>query len=332
MANDIQKIKKDLVSNDVVVFVGPDISVYTANGDTTVSYWKGLLNNGLNQCYRSTGIDAENFAECIKKLDNSVEVNDYAVFADRIKYCFGEQTDTYKTWLTDTIGQLHPQKPELIKAIGELRCPILTTNYDSLLEDILSKETLTWNKYQSNDSLTNMMNHILHVYGHYQSPNTVIFSSNDYHQLHEDELICSQLRRLVEGKTLLFVGYGMGMPDPSFSQLLKWIFNITRNNPPTIYKLIKSNVRCSLLENIKEISYGNTFEDLLFFLQSLPSFSTLIHQNLSFTERRENVRRKYLNYLINEYRHVSIFGYSNNDISLPLESVYVELKFDPTHP
>ncbi|CAF0784628.1 unnamed protein product [Adineta steineri] len=329
MTNDIQKIKKDLVSNNVVVFVGPDISVYTANGDTTVSYWKGLLNNGLNQCYRSTGSDEENFAKSIKKLDNSVEVNDYAVFADRIKYCFEEQTDTYEAWLTDTIGQLHPQKPDLVKAIGKLGCPILTTNYDSLLEDILNRETLTWNKFQSSDSLTN---YILHIYGHYQSPNTVIFSSNDYHRIHEDELACSQLRRLVEGKTLLFVGYGMGMPDPSFCQLLKWIFDITSNNPPTIYKLIQSNVRCSLLENIEEISYGNTFEDLVFFLQSLPSFATLIHKNLSSTERRENVRRKYLNYLINEYGHVSIFGYSNNDISLPLESVYVELKFDPTHP
>ena len=86
------------------------------------------------------------------------------------------------------------------------------------------------------------------------------------------------------------------------------------------------------MENIKEIQYGNTSEDLLSFIKSLKSFTPLIRESLSFTDKKETIRKKYLNYLINEYGHVSIFGYSNTNINLPLESVYVELKFDPTHP
>ncbi|CAF1022851.1 unnamed protein product [Didymodactylos carnosus] len=58
-----------------------------------------------------------------------------------------KKDDVYKTWLIETVGKLLPKKPELIKAIGELECPILTTNYDSLLEDILTKKPLTWNKH-----------------------------------------------------------------------------------------------------------------------------------------------------------------------------------------
>ncbi|CAF4551234.1 unnamed protein product, partial [Didymodactylos carnosus] len=72
--------------------------------------------------------------------------------------------------------------------------------------------------------------------------------------------------------------------------------------------------------------------DLVSFIKNLKSFIPLIRECLSFTNKKENIRQKYLNYLINEYGHVSIFGYSNIDISLPLQSVYVELKFDPTHP
>ncbi|CAF1060593.1 unnamed protein product [Didymodactylos carnosus] len=33
-----------------------------------------------------------------------------------------------------------------------------------------------------------------------------------------------------------------------------------------------------------------------------------------------------------EYGHISIFGYSKDNMSLPLQRVYVELKFDPIHP
>ncbi|CAF4121797.1 unnamed protein product [Rotaria sp. Silwood2] len=144
----------------------------------------------------------------------------------------------------------------------------------------------------------------------------------------------------METKTLLFIGYGAGMFDPNFSNLLKCIFHVTSEKPMSMYKLVKSNNNkmfnqisdVSFLDNIREIQYGNTLEDLLQFIKSLKSFTPLIHESLLFTDKKESIRKKYLNYLINEHGHVSILGYSNTNISLPLQSVYVELKFDPTHP
>ncbi|UJR17369.1 hypothetical protein I4U23_004264 [Adineta vaga] len=329
MVDNLQKLKKDIASNNVVIFVGPDVSVYTTNDETQVSHWKGLIKHGFQQFDRLGQINDKPLTNLD---DNKTDINEYVLISNLIKPYLKEQPSVYQTWLINTVGQLFPIKPELIQAIGELKCPIVTTNYDSLLEDTLHKETLTWHEYQNNTSLKDITNYILHLYGHYQNSDSVIISSDDYNQLHNDEFAQSKLRMLVKGKTLLFIGYETDIHDPNFSNVLKWLFNITMINPPIIYKLIRSNNYGSFLENIKEISYGNNFQDLLLFIKNLSSFSSLRHTSLSLAERRESIREKYLNYLIKEYGQVSIFGYANNDINLPLESVYVDLKFDPTHP
>ncbi|CAF1290805.1 unnamed protein product [Adineta ricciae] len=333
MVDAIQKLKKDIAANNVLVFVGSDVSVYTANGDENVCFWKGLLQQGLRQCYLLNEIDDANFQDIMSNLDaNITKLNDYFSIADQIKHWLSKHPNAYEEWLISTLGELHPQKPNMIKAIAGLNCPVLTTNYDSLLGDLLNKGTLTWSRYQYEDPSIDIKDYILHVHGNFQHTDTVVFNSDDYNELHENNFAEVKLKTLTRGKVLLFIGYGTGILDPSFCKLLQWISDVTAPRCPTIYKLVRSNIKYSVLENIIEIPYGNSFDDLILFTKSLSSFSTFQRKNLPFATRQELVRQKYLNYLIQEYGHVSIFGSANNDISLPLESVYVELKFDPTHP
>ncbi|CAF3842178.1 unnamed protein product [Rotaria sordida] len=349
MADPIQKLKNDIALNNVVIFIGSGVSIYTANDEQKVSDWKGLLKHGLQQCYHSGWMSDEEFEDFDTKFNSSTaEVDDYLLAADQIKAYFQMKNDKinndlYKTWLREAVGNLSAKRLDLVKSIGELGCLILTTNYDSLLEDVLGKKSLRWNEYYSNgidDSLENLKDYILHVYGHFEDIDSIIFSSHDYYRLFENESRQSKLREIMETKTLLFIGYDVGIFDLNFYSLLKWISFVTDDKPSSMYKLVKSNKYnmfhqisdTSFLENIKEVPYGNNAEDLLEFLKNLKSFTPLIRENLLLTEKKEFVRKKYLNYLINEYAHVSIIGYSNTNMSLPLESVYVELKFDPTHP
>ncbi|CAF3222076.1 unnamed protein product [Rotaria sp. Silwood2] len=349
MADPIQKLKNDIALNNAVIFIGRGVSIYTTNGEQRVCDWKGLLKHGLQQCYRSGWMSDEEFVCFDTQFDSDIaKIDDCLLAADQIKAYFQMKRDEinddlYKTWLRETVGNLSAKRLELIKSIEELECPILTTNYDLLLEDVLGKKPLTWNEYYTNgidDSLEHFKDYILHVYGHFKDTDSIIFSSHDYYQLLKNESNQSRLKELMKTKTLLFIGYDGEISDPTFSNLLKWIFFVTDNKPSSMYKLVKSNKyhmfhqipNILFSENIKEVQYGNNAEDLLQFLKSLKSFTSLIRESLSLIDKKEFVRKKYLNYLINEYAHVSIFGYSNTNMSLPLESVYVELKFDPTHP
>ncbi|CAF3801586.1 unnamed protein product [Rotaria sp. Silwood1] len=349
MADEIQKIKKDIALNNAVIFIGTDVSMYTTNFEQEVSHWKGLLKHGLQQCYRSGSIGDEEFEDFNDIFhSDTAQIDDYLLAANQIKHYFQiennkTEPDPYTTWLRETIGSLEVKKPELIKAIGELECPILTTNYDSLLEDILNKKSLTWNEYYANDIddlLENLQKYILHVHGYIEDTDSIIFSSHDYDRLLDNEFAQSKLRVFMETKTLLFIGYDAGISDLKFSNLLNWIYHVTGSKSLSMYKLVKFNQNntfnqifdASFSTNVKEVKYGHNSKDLLQFVKNLKSCIPLIRESLSFTDKKEAVRKKYLNYLISEYGYVSIFGYSNTNMSLPLESVYVELKFDPTHP
>ena len=93
-------------------------------------------------------------------------MSDYLFAASQIKHFLKEKSnnsneDYYKLWLEETVGRLVPENPELICAIGESECPILTTNYDSLIADILNRPPLTWNRYctDTNDRVTYVSHH-----------------------------------------------------------------------------------------------------------------------------------------------------------------------------
>ncbi|CAF1409374.1 unnamed protein product, partial [Adineta ricciae] len=328
MVDNIENIKKDLIANKLVIFVGSDVSAYTANDDKQVACWKILVQHAL---YELSKISDEDFNEDIQKLnDSTTDIDEYNRIINRANPYLQEHTDAYQCWLNDTIGKLFPHKPELIQALADFRCPIVTTNYDSLLENALHRKSLTWEQYRTDPSLQSLdVHHILHLHGHYQYASSIVLNSD---QLFQDKITRMKFLKLVQGKTLLFIGYGTQQFDPDFSNILKWIFNLSVINRPAIYKLIRSTAQCSILENFVEIPCGNTFEDILSFLKNLSSLSTFRLENHALSIRREQVRQKYLNYLLQEYGHVSIFGCLNQDLHLPLESVYVELKFDPTHP
>ena len=345
MADEIQRLKTDIALNQAIVFVGTHVSFYTTNGEQETAHWKGLLKHGLQRCHQSGSLTKPDFEAFINKFDsNTAALDDYCSAANRIKDCLKKKSDhPYKSWLLETVGQLLPKRPGLIRAIGELECPILTTNYDSLLTDILQRQALTWNRYCTDvddHSSEYMKNSIVHLYGYFEEPDTVIFSRGDYKRLSQNVSGLLKLKSLLKTKTLLFIGYDTGSADPYFSNLLKWISQATDGKSSSMYKLVRSNrndnfnpaLNNFLFENIKNIHYGTTPDDLLSFIRTLKSFTPIIRDGLLLTNRRDRIRTKYLHYLIHEYGHVSIFGSSNANINLPLESVYVELKFDPTHP
>lgn len=336
MTNELQQIKNEIAFGRVIVFIGTGVSVYTTNDEQPVANLKGLLMNGLQECYHAGWMTENVFSDLFSKFkSNLAEVNDYLVAADQIKTCF-ERVDSFELWLTETIGKLSAKKSSLIDAIKHFECPIVTTNYDLLLEQILHKKPSTWFDYDEVNSKTD----ILHMYGYYEKPDTMIFTNKDYVHIRENKSILSKLNELIQDKILLFIGYGSDMSDPNFSNLLKCLSLCGDRKSLSAYKLVQSNkvkvlnrsADVSFLENIHEIPYGETFDDLVTFMRNLKSFAPFLRDSSIFTLEKDMIRKKYLHYLLNEYAHVSILGSSNTNMSLPLQSVYVELKFDPTHP
>ena len=338
-SKNIKEIQKSIATNDVVIFIGAGVSLFTSNEQNEAS-WKGLLIDGLQKLRQQNFVTVKAF-DYFNELLNSKKTTseEYLDVADKIFEGFKGPEDSFKNWLDDTIGQLKASKKELIEALGELDCPIMTTNYDGLLEIVLKKKPLTWNKFKEDgigDSFSNIKSYILHVHGYYEEPESVVFNRKQYQDILNNEFAQNKLKGLLETKSLLFFGYGGGLSDPNFDNLLAWKHRVCGKNSLPIY-LVNSKKKpnaSNFLENIKTIIYEDKGdkkkrEGLIHLIKNLKT--SKFSDNIPF-ELKNKVYQKYLNFLVEEYDSVSFFGYSKTEMTLPLEKIFVDLKFDPTHP
>ena len=347
-----ESIRKQFASNDAVVFIGSGISSYTTKegvggqrGEEGVATWKGLLKDGLKKCLdlqRTTQANYDYYKEKFSQKDCTTD--DYLEAANLILSSFkmekkAKQVDIYKEWLKDTVGSLVPKNRDLIEYIGKLDCPIFTTNYDNLLEVILDRKPLTWDQYESEgigDSFANLKKYVVHVHGYFEQPESVVLSQSGYNDILNNEFAQSKLKALMETKTLLFIGFGSGMSDPNFFNLLTWKNRVSVKRSLPIYKIVRLKPDMKVpneFETIATIPFGTKDEELVSFIRNLiPTPPLTVTDVQGVNEKRSIVYKKYLNFLLQEYSTISIFGYSKTELKLPLQRVFVDLKFDPTKP
>ena len=100
-----------------------------------------------------------------------------------------------------------------------------------------------------------------------------------------------------------------------------------------VYQLVNTNKILvekkdfKYLENIKRIIYGETYEDLVKIIKSLKSvdpFENSINLSLS----KDQVREKYLKYLIKEYNFMNIFDRNQKALNVTLESTFIEFRLE----
>ena len=177
MADDIRRIQTDIALRQAVIFIGNYVSLQTTNDQQEISNRTDLVEYGVqnsNVAVRNDSLDGD------KRNRDSLQHK-----KDSNKRSFLEITETSLA-----------KHLELIHAIGELDCPILTSNYGLSLERILNRHPLTWNRYQPINS--DLDDCILHIYGYLQEPESVIFTAEHYQRIHEDEIIASKMRAILE--------------------------------------------------------------------------------------------------------------------------------------
>lgn len=178
-------------------------------------------------------------------------------------------------WLRETIGSLEVVDDSWGKALEQLGCPILTTNYDSLLELTTGRPTATWqNSNEIQKLLMNSTPAIGHLHGHWEKPDSVILSDSDYTRLLSSETSQELQRAASSLKSLVYVGVGAGLEDPNFSRLIEWHRNNLGTSGLMHYRLCRDSELDGLRnlhadDHIEPVSYGKDYSDLPDFLESL---------------------------------------------------------------
>ncbi|WP_156911479.1 SIR2 family protein [Arsenicicoccus bolidensis] len=267
----LQEIRDRARANKIAFVCGTGISA-SVSGQPGAT-WSELLLDGLDFVGSLGTADydkATRFKSMIKEVPDA---DTFITVAEWLQRRLQDPINAgeYRAWLERTVGKLTPADTEWGRVFS-LPVPVLTTNYDSLLEDVTDRRPLTWTDLGKIDKFADHPEtHVFHVHGHYQTPESVILSGSDYTRLAMARPVAKVLETISHSHTLLLMGYGSGIADPNFSAFLNWFRENYGETARKIFVLVREiDLPSPLLsDKVAFLSYGYEHSDLLPFLTDL---------------------------------------------------------------
>lgn len=205
----------------IVLVVGPGVSRHVSGSE--LATWTGLLVDGVQRCVDAGYVD-ESWAEFQRFILHKGGTRERSAVAANIEEVFRRRGEgTFKEWLDVTVGSLAVADGRLVEAIARLGCPVVTTTYDNLIEAVTGRDYCVWDQFEeSRKVLVGESSKILHIYGHYCNPHSIMFGGAGHVQLHHTE----SFRRLAESirstARMVFIGCEEIADGPHLGTLRSW--------------------------------------------------------------------------------------------------------------
>jgi hypothetical protein len=286
MAGPVDGLRQQIENDRVVVFAGAGVSL-TATGGEAVAGWEGLLKHGIDHSVQMGFAKDPGMVAAARKLVESGDTTAMLAGASMIKnWLGGANGGPYVSWLNDTVGQLMVKDSAVIEALRDLGLPIVTTNYDALIEQVTGWRSIGWHDGAAwqpvitrNPGPDRQL--VIHLHGDYLRPKTVVLDAGDYASVLQNPAAQAMMRAAAVAKGILFVGFGAGIADPNFAALREWLRGALPDSQFSHFRLVKDEEVAEAErehkqagENVLVLSYGAEHADLASFLEGLrPSWS-----------------------------------------------------------
>jgi len=278
----VDDLAETLATGDAVLMVGAGVSL-AASHDAPFAGWRGLLEDGIARCVEVAGVPAR-WGEV---QDAQLALGDresWLAVAEQVTQRLGGRTaGEFRRWLRETVGSLQPQSDgrELIQALADLRVPVITTNYDGLIETVCGRSAITWRDGPSAQRiLRGDDDSVLHVHGYWRDPESVILGVRSYEAVLANRPAQAMLRSLATMRSLILVGFGAGLEDPNFHALRRWMATTLAESEYRHFRLVLDSELASVIaagdadERIFPVPYGSHHRALTPFLRSLAAKSS----------------------------------------------------------
>jgi SIR2-like domain len=271
----IDDLKNQIEGKQAIAVVGAGVSI-GATGDAPVASWTGLLKHGVARCQEVARPPA-GWADRQRAALDTGDLDELLGVAEQVSRRLGYPDDgEWRRWLRETVGQLRATDSRVLDALRDLGMPIVTTNYDSLIEAATEWPVVTWQEGPQVERLLRGDDEgVLHLHGHWHVPASVVLGIRSYETILGDAHAQTVLRSLRLRHTLLFIGCGAGLRDPNVGALLAWSRPILAGSEYRHFRLCRSSEREELErqhpreERIFPLPFGEKHEDLAPFLRDL---------------------------------------------------------------
>ncbi len=290
-ARDLDQLRELLDRREIAVFIGAGVTIQATN-NAPASSWVGLIASGVDYIMRARpDVDAEALKE---KISNAEVVDDYLAVADEIAFRLGGRSGfNFRQWLEEAIGSLSPTPTgvRLLKSILNLRNPIITTNYDGLLEEASGSvhRSYTWrDAYSIAEVMRGHRSGIIHLHGHFDQPADLVFDQRSYIELLRDQKYRDFRSQLLFGSSMMFVGCGEGLNDPNFHRWREALQEYSNELKRPCYRLCLESELPALARRhryddfIRLVPYGTEHAHLTDFLSALAP-PLRLHQDAKVT-------------------------------------------------
>lgn len=295
----IEKLRRELALAKVVTIVGTGVSVAacpTLKVDGwSVATWPGLVGHGVEFCV-SRGLMTPDEGIALRSLvavgTTSLLINVAEDISERMRE---SSLGVFRGWLEDTIGKIvmptGAAPPALLGVLKNMPGILATLNYDNLLEATTGYKPVTWDQaHQVQKVLRGEAPlSVLHLHGHYETPDSVVLGKTSYSEVKNDAHASVVLKSFAIHKTMLFVGCGDTVLDPNFARLIEWAKDALADVAPRHYLLCRHADVANFQEKLRAapwlqpLSYGDMYEELAPFLQSLIDGSVLSASSRALT-------------------------------------------------
>lgn len=283
----LSSLRERLQAKEVIVVVGAGAALGASTGNPLAG-WKGLLEHGLQRCAEVVpGVRPSWLERSRAQLSEAFEhgeMDEILAVATAIEQRLNREPGEYSLWLKQTVGSLSLNDSSAINAIRALRCPIVTTNYDTLIERVTGYGTATLqdpNRVLA--TLRGEEDNVIHLHGVWNRPDTVALGSGSYANVLSASSLQSIQRSLASTKSLLFIGCGGGLNDPNLGSLFSWYRETFKGSLETRhYRLARSaevqgvSQQHETGDRVMVIPFGEEHSELPGFLEGivgLPQFS-----------------------------------------------------------
>ena len=199
----VSQIKKSIKENSLILFVGAGISA-----NSNLPTWKELIQSFKKELDLPDG-DSDDYLRVAQYYYDTFGKNQYTKKIEEIFFSKG----------TSKPNELHT----LIEKIAPKH--IITTNYDSLLEDQFENGLLKYNVVAEDKDIpyTSSERYLIKMHGDFSKKNIVLKEDDYLDYALNFPMVSTLIQSLIMNHTLLFVGYSLG--DSTFNSIFRLIQN-----------------------------------------------------------------------------------------------------------
>jgi hypothetical protein len=272
-------LRSRIRAHELSLIVGGGVAIATSDRAQT---WAGALASCYDFVFDKGLIEFKGWIDQEKKELAGAGPPVLLEKANRLRALLHSRGDgrLWKAWLEATFRDQEPDHPELINAILDLKLPIMTTNFDHLIEKVAASrgrtlETIDWTEddKMARFAIGRMRDCVLHLHGHWQAPEFVVFDATTYIRRTQEGYTNTAIRTLT-APGVLYIGCGATLDDPNLSGLREWHERFSRGVKGEFFRLVneKEQKRPTNDDDAARyvaVCYGSDFSDLAPFLRKL---------------------------------------------------------------